>query len=64
MLHVEHIIQTGFFVQFGIFSSFCLRVSLSSYRYSTALTTVETQRKELRDTLGSYKDGDHRSGAG
>ena len=55
MLHVEHIIQTGFFVQFGIFFFILSQGFLSSYRYSTALTTVETQRKELRDTLGSYK---------
>ncbi len=55
MLHVEHIIQTGIFVQFGIFFFILSQGFLSSYRYSTALTTVETQRKELRDTLGSYK---------
>jgi PAS domain S-box-containing protein len=55
MLHVERIIQTGFFVPFGLFAFILSQAFLLSYRFSTALTTVETQRKELRDTLESYK---------
>ena len=55
MLHVERIIQTGFFVPFGLFAFILSQAFLLSYRFSTALKTVETQRRELRDTLGSYK---------
>ena len=55
MLHVERIIQTGFFVPFGQFSFILSQAFLLSYRFSTALTTVETQQIELRDTLGSLK---------
>jgi len=55
MLHVEGIIHTGFFAQFGFFFFILSQAFLLSYRFSTALTTVETQRKELRDTLESYK---------
>jgi PAS domain S-box-containing protein len=55
MLHVERIIQTGFFVPFGLFAFILSHAFLLSYRFSIALTTVETQRKELRDTLESYK---------
>jgi PAS domain S-box-containing protein len=55
MLHVEGIIHTGFFAQFGFFFFILSHAMLLSYRFSTALKTVETQRKELRDTLESYK---------
>ncbi|MGD9280370.1 MAG: 7TM diverse intracellular signaling domain-containing protein [Desulfobacterales bacterium] len=55
MLHVEGIIQTGFFTQFGFFCFILSQSFLLSYRFSTALTTVETQQKELRDTLESLK---------
>jgi PAS domain S-box-containing protein len=55
MLHVENIIQTGFFAQFGFFFFMLSQAFLLSYRFSTALTTVETQQIELRDTLESYK---------
>ena len=55
MLHVENIIHTGFFAQFGFFFFILSQAFLLSYRFSTALTTVETRSKELRDTLGSYK---------
>jgi PAS domain S-box-containing protein len=55
MLHVERIIQTGFLAPFGFFFFILSQGFLSSYRFSTALTTVETQQKELRDTLESYK---------
>jgi PAS domain S-box-containing protein len=55
MLHVENIIQTGFFTQFGFFFFILSQAFLLSYRHSIALTTVETQQIELRDTLESLK---------
>ncbi|NNL76351.1 MAG: PAS domain S-box protein, partial [Desulfobacterales bacterium] len=55
MLHVDEIIQTGYFAPFGFFFFILFQSFLLSYRFSTALTTVEAQGKELRDTLGSYK---------
>jgi len=55
MLHVERFIQTGFYVPFGLFAFILSQAFLLSYRFSTALTTVETQQKELRDTFESYK---------
>jgi PAS domain-containing protein len=55
ILHVENIIQTGFFAQFGFFFFMLSQSFLLSYRFSTALTTVETQQKELRDILESLK---------
>jgi PAS domain S-box-containing protein len=55
MLHVENIIQTGFFTQFGFFFFILSQAFLLSYRHSVALTTVEAQQIELRDTLESYK---------
>jgi len=55
MLHVEGIIQTGFFAPFGMFIFILSQAFLLSFRFSTALTTVENQQKELRDTLESYK---------
>jgi PAS domain S-box-containing protein len=55
MLHVEGIIQTGFYVQFGFFFFILSQAILLSYRFSSALKTVETQQRELRDTLESYK---------
>jgi PAS domain S-box-containing protein len=55
MLHVERLIQTGFFVPFGLFAFILSQAFILSYRFSTALATVETQQKELRDTFESYK---------
>jgi PAS domain S-box-containing protein len=55
MLHVENIIHTGFFAQFGIFFFILSQSFLLSYRFSTALTTVETQQEELKDILESLK---------
>jgi PAS domain S-box-containing protein len=55
MLHVDEIIQTGHFAPFGFFFFILSQAYLLSYRFSTAMTTVETQRKDLRDTLGSLK---------
>jgi PAS domain S-box-containing protein len=52
MLYIERIIQTGLFVPFGTILSQAL---LLSFRFSKALTNVEMQRKELKDTLESYK---------
>ncbi len=55
MLHVDQIIQTGFFAQFGVFFFILSQAFLLSFRFSRALTTVETQQLELRDLLESYK---------
>jgi PAS domain S-box-containing protein len=55
MLHVEGIIQTGFYLQFGFFFFILSQAILLSYRFTSALTTVETQQIDLRDTLESLK---------
>ena len=55
MLHVENIIHTGFYTQFGFFFFILFQAFLLSYRHSVALTTVETQQVELRDALESLK---------
>ncbi len=55
MLHVDEIIQTGFFAPFGFLFFILSQAFLLSYRYSTAMSTVESQRKDLRDALGSYR---------
>jgi PAS domain S-box-containing protein len=55
MLYIERIIQTGLFVPFGMFAFILSQAFLLSFRFSKALTTVERQRKELKDTLESYK---------
>jgi len=55
MLHVEGVIHTGFFAHFGFFFFILSQGLLLSYRFSTAMVTVETQQRELRDTLESYK---------
>jgi PAS domain S-box-containing protein len=56
MLHVDEIIQTGFLAPFGFLFFILSQAFLLSYRYSYAMSTVETQRKELRDAFGSYKE--------
>jgi PAS domain S-box-containing protein len=55
MLHVDEVIQTGFFAPFGFLFFILSQAFLLSYRFSRAVSTVETQRKDLRDALGSYK---------
>ena len=55
MLHVDQIIQTGFFAPFGLWVFILAHAFLLSYRFSTAMKTVETQRKDLRDTLTTVK---------
>jgi PAS domain S-box-containing protein len=55
MLHVDEIIQTGFFAPFGFFAFILSQAFLLSFRFSNAMATVESQRKELRDTLESYR---------
>ncbi len=55
MLHVDEIIQTGFFAPFGFLFFILSQAFLLSYRFSAAMSTVETQQKDLRDTFGSYK---------
>ncbi|UCG09062.1 MAG: PAS domain S-box protein, partial [Desulfobacterales bacterium] len=55
ILYIERIIQTGLFAPFGLFVFILSQALLLSSRFSRALTTVEMQRKELKDTLESYK---------
>jgi PAS domain S-box-containing protein len=55
ILYIERIIQTGLFAPFGLFAFILSQALLLSFRFSKALTTVEMQRKELRDTIESYK---------
>jgi PAS domain S-box-containing protein len=55
MLHVERVIQTGFYAPFGLFVFILSQASLLSFRFSKALTTVEQQGKELKQTFEAYK---------
>jgi len=55
IMHVEHVIQTGYFVPFGLFIFIFSPAFLHSLRFSKAFTTVEMQHLELRDTLQEYK---------
>lgn len=55
IMHVEQIIQTGYFTPFGFFIFIFSQAFLLSLRSSKTFTTVEMQRLELRDTLQAYK---------
>jgi PAS domain S-box-containing protein len=55
MLHIEEVIQTGYFAAFGFFFFILSQAFLLSYRFSTTMGTVETQQKELKNTLESLK---------
>lgn len=55
MLHVEKIIQTGYFAPFGLFIFIFSQAFLLSLRFSKAFTTIEVQYKDLRDTLQAYR---------
>jgi PAS domain S-box-containing protein len=55
ILHVEKIIETQFLAPFGLFAFILSQAFLLSLRFSKAISTVETQRKELRETLEAYK---------
>jgi PAS domain S-box-containing protein len=55
ILHVEKIIETRLLAPFGLFAFILSQAFLLSFRFSRALSTVETQRKELRETLEAYK---------
>ena len=55
VLYIEGVIQTGMFAPYGVFAFMLSQALLLSFRFSRALTTVETQRRELRNTLASYK---------
>jgi len=56
ILYVEGVIETGYLVPFGFFAFIFSQAFLLSFRFSNALTTVEAQGKELKDTLESYKE--------
>ena len=48
-------IGTGYLAPFGFFVFIFSQALLLSFRFSNALTTVESQRRELRTTLESFK---------
>ena len=55
MMHVEKIIQTGYFAPFGLFIFIFSQAFLLSFRFSKVFTTVEMQLKELSETYQAYK---------
>jgi PAS domain S-box-containing protein len=55
ILYVEGIIETGYLAPFGLFIFIFSQAFLLSFRFSNALATVELQRRDLRNTLESYK---------
>jgi PAS domain S-box-containing protein len=55
ILHAEKIIETQFLAPLGLFVFILSQAFLLSLRFSRAISTVETQRKELRETLEAYK---------
>ena len=55
MLHVERVIETGFYAPFGLFVFILSQASLLSFRFSNAMTTVEQQGQALKQTFESYK---------
>jgi PAS domain S-box-containing protein len=55
VLHVEKIIQTGYYAPLGLLAFIFSQAFLLSLRFSRAHSTVEIQQEELRDTLEAYK---------
>jgi len=55
ILYVEGIIETGYLAPFGLFVFIFSQAFLLSFRFSNALATVESQGRDLRNTLESYK---------
>ncbi len=55
ILHVERIIQTGFFAPLGLFIFILSQAFLISLRFSNALKTVVMQRKELKGALEAQR---------
>ncbi|MEJ2724527.1 MAG: 7TM diverse intracellular signaling domain-containing protein, partial [Deltaproteobacteria bacterium] len=55
VLHVEKIVQTGFYAPLGLLAFIFSQAFLLSLRFSRAHSTVETQQEELRDTVQAYK---------
>ncbi|MGD8762652.1 MAG: 7TM diverse intracellular signaling domain-containing protein [Desulfobacteraceae bacterium] len=55
ILYVQGIIETGYLAPFGLFAFIFSQAFLLSFRFSTALATVESQDRDLRTTLESYK---------
>jgi PAS domain S-box-containing protein len=55
ILYVEGVIETGYMAPFGFFVFIFSQALLLSFRFSNALTTVESHDKELRTILESYK---------
>jgi len=55
MLHVERIVQTGFYAPAGFFIFILSQALLLSFRFSGAIGTVERQSRELKETFEAYK---------
>ncbi len=55
MLYAEGILASGYFFPAGLFLFIFSQAFLLSFRFSYALATVESQRRELRTTLESYR---------
>jgi len=55
MMYVEKIIQTGYFVPFGVFIFIFSQALLLSFRLTKAFEIAETQYKELKDTYQAYR---------
>jgi len=55
MLHVATLVQTGFFVPFGLFIFIFAQAIMHSMRFSKAFTTVEAQYQELHRTYQAYR---------
>ncbi|MCU0578469.1 MAG: PAS domain S-box protein [Desulfobacterota bacterium] len=47
IVYVEHRVQTGYFAAFGVFVFIFSQFCLLSFRFSSALNTVEVQRRDL-----------------
>jgi PAS domain S-box-containing protein len=55
ILYVQGMIETGYLAPFGFFVFIFSQALLLSIRFSNALTTVESQGRELSTTLKAYK---------
>jgi PAS domain S-box-containing protein len=55
VMYNERVIATGYLVPFGCFIFIFSQSLFLSRRFSKALTTVEAQQREMKDTLEDYK---------
>ena len=56
MMHVEKIVQTGYFTPFGLFIFIFSQAFILSLRFSKCFTTSEMQFKELKETYKAYRE--------